>query len=100
MLVLELLYAAIDLGEPLGRFGVVAAALNVAQSARALDVGSPRALSNLSCRRLLSIIASISLCLANMLSRPARNASTSRSGRRPSLGLSPLFVTESGPRGR
>ena len=40
MLVLELLYAAIDLGEPLGRFGVVAAPLNVTQSARAFDVGS------------------------------------------------------------
>jgi len=45
MLVLELLYAAIDLCEPLGRFGVVAPALNVAQSARALDVGAaPRAI--------------------------------------------------------
>ena len=45
MLVLELLYAAIDFGQPLGPLVIAVAALNVAQSARALDVlSSPRSL--------------------------------------------------------
>src|SRR6202044_4154953 len=41
---LEPLYATIDPREPLGRLGVVTAALDVAQSPRALDLGAaPRA---------------------------------------------------------
>src|SRR5271154_3048728 len=38
MLVLAPLYSAIDFGETLGRLGIAAASLNVAQSACALDV--------------------------------------------------------------
>ena len=96
VLLLELLDAAIDFREALDG-SESPSAVPMSRKAHARSISAPpRALSNFSCRKLLSIIASISLCLANILSRAACEASTSCSDRR----ASPLFVTGSGPHGR